>query len=61
METPDKKPEEDKPTCCRECARFWRDPERPGHGACDEFAVAGIHPDTWICHQNIGWKRRDGK
>ena len=51
-----------RPRNCGECARFWRNPDEPGRGYCDNWA--GIHlRETDVCKPNFGVKKevRDGE
>nr|DAE45058.1 MAG TPA: High-potential iron-sulfur protein-SULFUR CLUSTER, ELECTRON TRANSPORT, Iron [Caudoviricetes sp.] len=38
---------------CGNCARFIRDPKRPGHGWCDEWAGVELTDDC-VCHPYVG-------
>lgn len=40
-------------------ARFFRDPKRPGHGWCDEWAGVGLSEDC-VCEPYIG-RPKDNK
>ena len=45
----------EKPSCCGECARFFRDKEDPHKGYCDEWPC--ILHEWCVCHPNIGRKK----
>lgn len=45
-----------KPKCCADCARYFKDPKRPGTGWCEEFPVFRLR-DGYVCEPNIGRKK----
>ncbi len=46
-----------RPSRCAECARYFRDPKRPGYGWCEEFAAAGHIKESDVCHPNVGRRK----
>lgn len=46
-----------KPSCCAECARYFRDETTPGTGFCDEWPVRLT--DKSVCHPNIGYLKEE--
>lgn len=46
--------------CCGNCVRFVRDPENPGHGWCDDWAVAPLE-ESCVCHPFIGCIKKNEK
>ena len=46
-----------RPSCCAECVRYFRDRDKLGCGYCDEWAGILLH-DGDVCHPNIGRKRK---
>ncbi len=52
--------ENEKPKNCGECQRFFRDPERKGHGWCDNWGGVDL-TENCVCHPNYGRKRKGGE
>lgn len=51
--------ETDRPKNCGECARFFRDKTRKGHGWCDNWEGVDL-TEKCVCHPNYGRKRKEG-
>lgn len=39
--------------CCGNCARYVRNPEKPGYGWCDEWGGVELSDDV-VCHPYLG-------
>ena len=48
-------PPVERPRCCGECAKYFRNEEKPGHGWCDNWAGVDLTDDV-VCVPNFGVK-----
>lgn len=44
--------------CCGNCARYVRNPKKPGYGLCDEWGGVELSDDV-VCHPYIGKPKND--
>lgn len=42
--------------CCGNCARYVRNPKKPGYGWCDEWGGVELSDDV-VCHPFLGNRR----